>query len=112
MKKLISSIIKSKTVYVLVIALGLLIGLLQSMQPTFSNFTLMTPSGTSQAINFPGFMQSPEGGVYRLSGTLTMGKYSSSLLRIIPDDEILTLTINQQPVDPSINKALRFFQLS
>ncbi|MDF3014462.1 MAG: phospholipid carrier-dependent glycosyltransferase, partial [Cellvibrio sp.] len=80
MKNLIHSIIKSKTAYVLIITLGLLVGLLQTMQPTFSNFTLMTPSGTSQPISFPGFMQSPEGGVYRLSGTLTMGKYSSSLL--------------------------------
>ncbi|WP_331351537.1 hypothetical protein [Cellvibrio sp. UBA7671] len=47
-------------------------------------------------------MQSNESGVYRLSGTLTMGKYTSTLLRFIPDDEIYTLTINQHPIDLSM----------
>ncbi|HSC67162.1 MAG TPA: hypothetical protein VLC79_05710 [Cellvibrio sp.] len=102
MKNVLRSIMKSKTVYFLIVALGLIVGLLHSVQPTFSNFTLTTPSGATKAINFPGFMESPEGGIYRLSGTLTMGKFSSTLLRIIPDDEILALKINQRQVDLSI----------
>jgi len=47
-------------------------------------------------------MESPESGVYRLTGTLTATKQSSSILRIIPDDEVYALNINDRSVDLSI----------
>ncbi|HCS63611.1 MAG TPA: hypothetical protein DIW64_05680, partial [Cellvibrio sp.] len=102
MKSLLVRALKSKTLYVLILAIGLLIFLLQSIQPSFSNFSLTTPSGKIETIVAPGFMQSHENGVYRLTGTLTMGKYTSTILRFIPDDEIYTLTINQHPIDLSM----------
>ena len=101
MKTLIYQILRSKTLYLLIITLGLITYNLQSIQPTFSDFTLTTPSGNTQVIGTPGFIQSPESGVYRLVGTLEMRSNTSSTLRIIPDDEILSLTVNQRPVDLS-----------
>lgn len=99
MKVAILNLIKSKTLYLLIITLGLIAYNLQSIQPSFSDFTLTTPSGNTQAVASPGFMQSHESGVYRLAGTIEMSKSSSSILRIIPDDEILALTVNQKNVD-------------
>jgi hypothetical protein len=91
----------SKTLYLLIITLGLIAYNLQSIQPSFSDFTLTTPSGNTKVIGTPGFIQSPESGVYRLVGTVEMTGNASSTLRIIPDDEILSLSVNQRPVDLS-----------
>ena len=102
MKRLLVGLVKSKTLYLLVVSIGLLVFLLQNIQPSFSNFSLTTPSGQVQPIAEPGFMQSNESGIYRLTGTLTLGTYTSTLLRIIPDDEIYSLIINQRPVDISM----------
>ncbi|MEN0036787.1 MAG: hypothetical protein AAGC78_06950 [Cellvibrio sp.] len=99
MKVAILNLIKSKTLYLLIITLGLIAYSLQSIQPSFSDFMLTTPSGKTQAVASPGFMQSYESGVYRLAGTIEMNQSSSSILRIIPDDEILSLTVNQKNVD-------------
>lgn len=101
MKTLIYKTFTSKTLYLLIITLGLIAYNLQSIQPTFSDFTLTTPSGNTQVIGTPGFIQSPESGVYRLVGTVEMTNNASSTLRIIPDDEILSLAVNQRPVDLS-----------
>lgn len=101
MKKFLFKAVISKTLYLLIITLGLIAYNLQSIQPSFSNFTLTSPSGNSQEIDTPGFMQSPESGIYRLAGTLVMNDNASSTLRIIPDDEILSLAVNQRPVDLS-----------
>ena len=102
MKNILSRAFKSKTLYLFVFAIAVLVYLLQAIQPSFSNFNLTTPSGKTQPLTSPGFMESHENGVYRLSGTLTMNRFSSSLLRFIPDDEIYTLSINQRPVDLSM----------
>ena len=101
MKTLIYKTLTSKTLYLLIITLGLIAYNLQSIQPSFSDFTLTTPSGNTKTIGTPGFIQSPESGVYRLVGTVEMTKNASSTLRIIPDDEILSLVVNQRPVDLS-----------
>src|SRR4051812_15955996 len=101
MKNLIHKTITSKTLYLLIITLGLITYNLHSIQPSFSDFTLTSPSGNTRVIGTPGFIQSPESGVYRLNGTMEMTKNTSSTLRIIPDDEILSLTVNQRPVDLS-----------
>ena len=99
MKAVIVNLLKSKTLYLLIITLALIGYSLQAIQPSFSDFTLTTPSGKTQSVDTPGFMQSYESGVYRLAGTVEMSKSSSSTLRIIPDDEILSLTVNQKTVD-------------
>ena len=101
MKTLIFKMLRSKTLYLLIITLGLIAYNLQSIQPSFSDFTLTMPSGNTKVIGTPGFIESPENGVYRLAGTVEMTANSSSILRIIPDDEILSLTVNQRPVDLS-----------
>lgn len=91
--------LRSKSLYLLIFTLALIIFCLGAIKPEFSNFTLTTPSGTTQNIHQPGFMQSIESGIYRLSGTITMDNYSSPVLRIIPDDELLSLAINEQPIN-------------
>jgi hypothetical protein len=99
MKSWLVRLITSKTLYLLALTLGALVFLLQNIQPGLSNFILTTPSGKTEAIGTPGFMPSNESGMYRLTGTLSLGKKTSTLLRIIPDDEIHTLIVNQRPVD-------------
>jgi hypothetical protein len=94
-------LIPSKTLYLLILPLGVLVFLLHNSQPRLSNFILTTPSGKTEAIGAPGFMPSSESGMYRLTGTLSVGKSTNTMLRIIPDDEIHTLIINQRPVDLS-----------
>src|SRR5690606_16489490 len=101
MKSWLVRLITSKTLYLLALTLGALVFLLQNIQPGLSNFILTTPSGKTEAIGTPGFMPSNESGMYRLTGTLSLGKKTSTLLRIIPDDEIHTLIVNQRPVDLS-----------
>lgn len=102
MKQKLLRVLKSKTLYLLIITAALFLLVIKTIQPTLSNFSLITPSGKTQKIDHPGFMQSTENGVYRLSGTLVMGKYSSPILRIIPDDEILSLSINGTPINLNI----------
>lgn len=101
MKSWLVRLITSKTLYFLALTLGALVFLLQNIQPGLSNFILTTPSGKTESIGTPGFMPSNESGMYRLTGTLSLGKSTSTLLRIIPDDEIHTLIVNQRPVDLS-----------
>lgn len=101
MKNLLFTTLRSKTLYLLVITLGLIAYNLQSIQPTLSDFTLTMPSGNTKSIDTPRFMESSESGVYRLVGTIEMSGNASSILRIIPDDEILSLAVNQRPVDLS-----------
>lgn len=102
MKKMLFRVLKSKIFYLLIITAALYLLAIKAIQPTFSHFSLKTPSGKVQQIDHPGFMQSSENGIYSLSGTLSMGKYSSPILRIIPDDEILSLSINDTPIDLGI----------
>jgi len=92
---------KSKSLYLLLFSLLLIGYLFQSIQPSFSNLLLTTPSGKSQTLESLGFMESTESGVYRLTGTLTATKQSSAILRIIPDDEVYALNINEQSIDLS-----------
>ncbi len=102
MKIMLLNIIKSRTVYFLIVTAALLILTLKAIQPKFTNFSLITPSGNNLEIKDPGFMQSRESGVYRLSGTIIINSFSSQTLRLIPDDEILSLAVNDQPINLGI----------
>lgn len=99
MKQNLLRVLKAKTVYFLIIIAALFLLSVKITQPKLSHFSLTTPSGKIQTIDHPGFMQSTESGIYRLSGTIHMGSLSSPILRIIPDDEILSLTINNIPIN-------------
>lgn len=99
MKPILYKGLTSKSIYLLIISLLVVIYCLGSIKPEFSNFTVTTPSGQIKSISQPGFMESTESGIYRLSGTVTMDDYSSPILRIIPDDEILSLAINNTPIN-------------
>jgi hypothetical protein len=99
MPSFLLSIFKSSLTYIFVSLLLLLVFSLRVIQPSFSDFTLTTPLGTTQATEFPFFAASTEAGVYRLHGFMEMGKFTNPIMRIIPDDEILGLVINQQTVD-------------
>lgn len=102
MKSLLLSIIRSKTIYLLIAMLGFVFFASKSMQLSYSDFVLTKPSGTSSATQFPFFSESTESGIYRLKGNIHRGKYSSTTVRIIPDDEILGLTINSIPVNLNV----------
>ncbi len=100
MKNLMS---KCVTLLIFSLALGLFAYILSlSSQPEFSNFRLTSPSGQASEIDFPGFMESSETGVYSLEGKMHMGANTSKILRIIPDDEILTLIVNKQSINLDI----------
>jgi hypothetical protein len=99
MKQSILCILRSKTVYFLILIAALFLSAIKTIQPDLSNFSITTPSGKTQLLERPGFIQSTESGIYRLSGNLYVGKYSSTTLRIIPDDEILSLIVNDTPIN-------------
>jgi len=89
----------------LLVLLGLLGGIfysIKSIQPTYSDFTLVTPSGKTEPTEFPFFKESHESGYYRTYGKITLSALSGTIYRITPDDEILGLSINGTPVDLSI----------
>lgn len=102
MKSLILSLIKSKTTYLIFIILGLILLSSKLIQLNYSEFTLTSPSGRVAPFDFPAFVQSPEHGVYKLKGTITLGRFASTIVRVIPDDEVLSLTINNTPVNLSM----------
>lgn len=93
------NILKSKTLYFSILLTVLIFYSIKAIQPSFSNFILTTPSGITSATDFPFFSASTESGYYKLNGTITMGKHTSPILRIIPDDEIHFLSVNKVPVD-------------
>jgi hypothetical protein len=101
MKLMLRSILMSKTTYLILIILGIIFLTSRLAQFNYSDFSLAYPSGKVESVKFPAFVQSFESGVYKLSGTIEMGRFASTRVRIVPDDEILTLTINKMPVDLS-----------
>jgi len=96
------NLITSKYFYLIIAMVATLCFSQKAIQPDFSDFTITTPSGQTSPTEFPFFKASAESGVYRLHGFVDMGKYASSNMRIIPDDEILSLIINHQTVDLSM----------
>ncbi len=99
MKQQILCMFRSKTVYFLILIAALFLSIIKTIQPDLTNFSITTPSGKTQQLERPSFIQSTESGIYRLSGNFDMGKYSSPILRIIPDDEILSLSVNDNPIN-------------
>jgi hypothetical protein len=95
------SIAKSKTTYLILVILGVIFLASRLAQFNYSDFALTYPSGKVESVKFPAFAQSFESGVYKLNGTIEMGRFASTRVRIVPDDEILALTINKMPVDLS-----------
>lgn len=93
---------KSKIFYLIIFSLLAVNYLFNSIQPSFSNFEVTSPSGKKQSLETLQFIESVESGVYRLTGTITLTKQSSSILRIIPDDEIYSMSINGQPINLNI----------
>jgi len=84
---------------------SLLIGVFYSIhkiQPTYTDFTLITPSGKAEPTEFPFFKSSSESGYYRTYGKIILSPLSGTVYRITPDDEILGLNINNVPVDLSM----------
>ncbi len=102
MKSLMLSLIKSKITYLIIVILGLILFSSKAIQLSYSEFTLTTPSGTVEPFNYPAFVQSPEHGVYTLKGKVTLGRFASTIVRVIPDDEVLSLRINNTPLDLSM----------
>lgn len=105
MKTRIVSILRSKTLYLIISSLLIIAYIFASIQPTFSNLAITSPSGKTQSLETPRFIESFESGVYRLAGTITLTQQSSPVLRIIPDDEIYSLSINGQPVNLNVISA-------
>jgi hypothetical protein len=101
MKLMLRSIVTSNTTYLILVIFGILFLTSQLTQFSYSNFSLTGPSGKVEAVKFPAFAQSFENGVYTLRGTIEMGRFASTRVRIVPDDEILALTINKVSVDLS-----------
>ncbi len=85
-------------------ALGLVLLLSASWNTSyrFSNFELRKSSGASSDVSFPYASQSPtRRGTYKLEGTMSLGRFSPRSYRIVPDDRLLQLEVNEQVVDLS-----------
>jgi hypothetical protein len=99
MKSAIHSLIKSKITYAVILLVGILLFGYKSLQLSYSDFTITTPSGKTTSFVFPAFSESSESGIYTLRGVINRHNYASTLVRIIPDDEVLKITINSQVVN-------------
>ncbi len=99
MKSVFFAAMKSKVTYLIFIVLGLIFFASRMIQLSYSDFTLTYPTGRVESVNFPAFAQSPESGVYKLNGVINLGPYASTTVRFVPDDEVLTITINKVPVN-------------
>ncbi|AQT59181.1 hypothetical protein [Cellvibrio sp. PSBB023] len=75
--------------------------LINKIQLQYSDFSITTPSGNTSKIDFPVHKQSQESGIYKLEGIAYKNSISSTKLQIIPDDEISSLSINNNLVDIS-----------
>src|SRR4051794_3459783 len=75
--------------------------LINKIQLQYSDFSVTTPSGQTFKIDLPLHMQSQESGTYKLKGISHKSNFTNTKLQIIPDDEILSLSINNQLVDIS-----------
>lgn len=75
--------------------------LINKIQLQYSDFSITTPLGNTSKIDFPVHKQSQESGIYKLEGIAYKNSISSTKLQIIPDDEISSLSINNNLVDMS-----------
>ena len=85
----------------LILAIGFTAFLSSKIELQYSNFSLTTPAGQTSEIDFPAHMQSRGNGIYRLKGIVQKHNIASTKLQVIPDDEILSLSINNKAVDIS-----------
>ncbi len=101
MKNFALRLLQSKSLYFFIVTLCFLLFYLKIAQPELNQFVLTTPSGKSIELDALKFMESNETGIYSLKGNLVLKKYSDTNLRIIPDDEVLSILVNDQPIDLS-----------
>jgi hypothetical protein len=99
-------IIKSNIFYFLllcIIATAIAIAALsnKSSQLIYTDFTITSPDGNTSPVQFPLYMQSPANGTYQLNGTIIKEKFTGTKVQIIPDDEVVSLFINNKHVDIS-----------
>lgn len=67
-----------------------------------SDFELHHVSGGQENVSLPLSRTSePAGGMYRLSGKITFGRWASKVLHITPDDEVTRIVVNGNEVDLS-----------
>jgi hypothetical protein len=65
----------------------------------FENLILVTPSGVQEVLKSTDFMESKEAGIYTLKGSFTKNSFFRGVVRIIPDDQIEKMIINNQLVN-------------
>ncbi|MDB5801175.1 MAG: hypothetical protein JWL63_2114 [Rhodocyclales bacterium] len=69
-------------------------------KPEFSDFVLTDENGAVESVTMPFSKVSPNNSsVYRINGKIHLGSLSARSFRIIPDDEILTISVNRKGVD-------------
>ncbi|BCD97068.1 ArnT family glycosyltransferase [Marinagarivorans cellulosilyticus] len=92
---------KSKLLLIIIVVIiALLTKFLYST--TYTDFTLKGPSGTQQiSIPHSGKFGSPQNNEFTVEGYISVGVLSSNIFRIIPDDKVISITINKLPVDLS-----------
>ncbi len=102
MKIIILSLIKKHKKLMasaLLMLIGFIAWVLISNRLDYVDLRLVTPSGVHQTIRSPEFMESKEAGIYTLKGSFIKSSFFYGLVRIIPDDQILTLNVNGRSVD-------------
>lgn len=97
-------IINNKIAYVLLLsAIAITIFIVamfsKSSQLVYVDFTMKSPDGSISPVQFPLHMASPANGTYELNGIIKKEKFSGTKVQIIPDDEVVALSINDKHVD-------------
>lgn len=88
-----------KRIYLVTLLSLLSIFCFQITDLNYKNVSLTHPSGKTEKVKFPFFKNSGEVGLHTINGTIATGLFSAKRVRIIPDDEIISIQINNQNID-------------
>ena len=79
----------------------LVVLIMSGIKPTFTQTIMVDPKGTEHELDAPGFLESKGAGTYTLKSQMTVSSWAGNSLRIIPDDELKKLVVNDQNVSLS-----------
>lgn len=79
--------------------LAVSLGILLFSFPIPKTAQFINPAGQTQQAHFPHFPQSGELGKYTVNLTIPGGWLRQTRFRLVPDDEVVAITVNKKPVD-------------
>lgn len=101
MFNLISKFKKALIAIIFIAIIATLLFSIKTIQLHYSDFSRTTPSGSTISTQFPFYISSEGTGIYKLTGKIYKNEFASTKIRIIPDDALHSMSINNRVVDLS-----------